>query len=102
MLDCDEYHDVITVLRIGCTPFVPQIINANSMQLPLEDSSVDAYLSSFGACCVADFQAMLKEALRVLKPGGRAAFSLRNEVSGGRCKADSRTKHQHSTSLREP
>jgi ubiquinone/menaquinone biosynthesis C-methylase UbiE len=58
-----------------------QIINVNSMQLPLEDASVDAYLSSFGGCCVADFSAMLKETLRVLKPGGRAAFSLRNEVS---------------------
>ena len=43
---------------------------------------MDAYLSNFGGCCVADFSTMLKEALRVLRPGGRAAFSLRNEVSG--------------------
>lgn len=43
----------------------------DAMALPLPDASVDAYSISFGIRNVADVQAALNEARRVLKPGGR-------------------------------
>jgi demethylmenaquinone methyltransferase/2-methoxy-6-polyprenyl-1,4-benzoquinol methylase len=41
------------------------------MGLPLPDASVDAYSISFGIRNVADVPQALREARRVLKPGGR-------------------------------
>jgi demethylmenaquinone methyltransferase/2-methoxy-6-polyprenyl-1,4-benzoquinol methylase len=41
------------------------------MALPLPDASVDAYSISFGIRNVADIPQALREARRVLKPGGR-------------------------------
>ena len=43
----------------------------DAMNLALDDDSVDAYIISFGIRNVADVQAALNEARRVLKPGGR-------------------------------
>jgi len=43
----------------------------DAMGLPLPDASVDAYSISFGIRNVADIAVALKEARRVLKPGGR-------------------------------
>ncbi len=43
----------------------------DAMALPIPDTSVDAYSISFGIRNVADIPAALKEARRVLKPGGR-------------------------------
>ena len=43
----------------------------NAEQLPVEDSSVDAYTIAFGIRNVTDIPAALREAKRVLKPGGR-------------------------------
>ncbi|WP_409450244.1 MULTISPECIES: class I SAM-dependent methyltransferase [unclassified Brevundimonas] len=43
----------------------------DAMSLPLPDASVDAYSISFGIRNVADIPVALKEARRVLKPGGR-------------------------------
>jgi len=43
----------------------------DAMALPLPDASVDAYSISFGIRNVADIAVALKEARRVLKPGGR-------------------------------
>lgn len=43
----------------------------DAMALPLPDASVDAYSISFGIRNVADVPAALREARRVLKPGGR-------------------------------
>jgi demethylmenaquinone methyltransferase/2-methoxy-6-polyprenyl-1,4-benzoquinol methylase len=43
----------------------------DAMNLPLPDASVDAYSISFGIRNVADIPVALKEARRVLKPGGR-------------------------------
>jgi demethylmenaquinone methyltransferase/2-methoxy-6-polyprenyl-1,4-benzoquinol methylase len=43
----------------------------DAMALPLPDACVDAYSISFGIRNVADVQAALHEARRVLKPGGR-------------------------------
>lgn len=43
----------------------------DAMNLPLPDASVDAYSISFGIRNVSDVAGALKEARRVLKPGGR-------------------------------
>ena len=43
----------------------------DAMALPLPDASVDAYSISFGIRNVSDIAGALKEARRVLKPGGR-------------------------------
>ena len=43
----------------------------DAMNLPLPDASVDAYSISFGIRNVADIDQALREARRVLKPGGR-------------------------------
>ncbi len=43
----------------------------DAMALPMQDASVDAYSISFGIRNVSDIAGALKEARRVLKPGGR-------------------------------
>jgi demethylmenaquinone methyltransferase/2-methoxy-6-polyprenyl-1,4-benzoquinol methylase len=53
--------------------FGPEIAWAvgDAMALPLPDASADAYVISFGIRNVADVSKALREARRVLKPGGR-------------------------------
>ncbi len=49
-------------------------LQADVLQLPLEDSSVDALTMGYGLRNVADIPGALNEILRVLKPQGRAAI----------------------------
>ena len=46
-------------------------INSKAEKLPLSDNSFDYYSISFGIRNVSNINAALKEAYRVLKPGGR-------------------------------
>ncbi len=46
-------------------------VNGDAMNLPLPDKSVDAYTIAFGIRNVTDIPMALREARRVLKPGGR-------------------------------
>ncbi len=46
-------------------------INANAEKIPLENDTFDYYTISYGIRNVTDINAALKEAFRVLKPGGR-------------------------------
>tara|TARA_B100001121_G_C18537239_1_gene549015 strand:- start:155 stop:859 length:705 start_codon:yes stop_codon:yes gene_type:complete len=46
-------------------------VNANAENLPLNDNTYDFYSISYGIRNVFDLNKTLKEALRVLKPGGR-------------------------------
>ena len=46
-------------------------IEGNAEQLPIEDSSIDVYTIAFGLRNVTHIDDALKEAFRVLKPGGR-------------------------------
>lgn len=46
-------------------------VEADARDLPFEDNSFDAYTISFGIRNVAEVEQALREALRVLAPGGR-------------------------------
>ena len=46
-------------------------INASAEKIPVKDNSFDYYSISYGIRNVSDIGASLKEAFRVLKPGGR-------------------------------
>ena len=52
---------------------IPKIewINANAEKIPVDDNTYDYYTISYGMRNVSDIDSVLKEALRILKPGGR-------------------------------
>jgi ubiquinone/menaquinone biosynthesis C-methylase UbiE len=60
--------------RVGLQDKV-RIIEGNVMQVPLETSSIDAVVSQEALLHVPDKQRALSEAFRILKPGGRIAFT---------------------------
>ncbi len=49
---------------------------ANALELPFDDSSFDAVVCQFGAMFFPDRVAGYREALRVLRPGGRFHFNI--------------------------
>jgi SAM-dependent methyltransferase len=54
-----------------------RLVQADAQQIPVADSSFDVACSAYGAFpFVADSAAVLREVARVLRPGGRFAFSV--------------------------
>jgi ubiquinone/menaquinone biosynthesis C-methylase UbiE len=60
--------------RIRACPIPVEFIGLDGAELPLEAESVDAVLTTWTLCSVADLPRMLGEIRRVLKPGGRYHF----------------------------
>jgi ubiquinone/menaquinone biosynthesis C-methylase UbiE len=60
--------------RVGLQNSV-RVIEGNVMQVPLSDTSVDVVISQEALLHVPDKERALAEAYRILKPGGRIAFT---------------------------
>ena len=70
--------------RVGETGDEAQIVEAGAEDVPFEDSSFDTVAFTLVLCTVPDPVAALKEAARILRPGGRLLFleHVRSEDPG--------------------
>ena len=60
--------------RIKASPVTVRFVGLDGQDLPLEDESVDAALSTFTLCTIPDAKRALRELHRVLRPGGQFHF----------------------------
>ena len=60
--------------RIAASPVTVEMAGLDGQQLPFEDESADAVLSTWTLCTIPDAVAALREVRRVLKPGGTLHF----------------------------
>jgi len=60
--------------RVDASPTPVDFVGLDGAQLPLDDASVDAALSTFTLCTIPDVTSALSEVRRVLKPGGTFHF----------------------------
>ena len=60
--------------RIAASPIDVQVVGLDGQRLPVEDESVDAVLCTWSLCTIPDGIAAVREARRVLRPGGRFHF----------------------------
>jgi len=79
---CDFSSGMLDVARARLGDKATAVV-ADSTSLPFTGGSFDRYMSNMGCCCVADLDAKLREAHRVLAEGGLAAMSMRIEGGEG-------------------
>jgi len=60
--------------RINATAVNVDVVGLDGQRLPVEDESVDAVLCTWSLCTIPDAVAAVREAHRVLRPGGRFHF----------------------------
>ena len=60
--------------RIATTPIDVEVVGLDGQRLPVDDESVDAVLCTWSLCTIPDGVAAVREARRVLRPGGRFHF----------------------------
>ena len=61
--------------RINESPVDIKLISADAAQIPLEDQSIDTIVCTYTLCTVPNPEGVLKEMIRLLRPGGRFLFS---------------------------
>jgi ubiquinone/menaquinone biosynthesis C-methylase UbiE len=60
--------------RIASTSVDVEVVGLDGQRLPVDDQSVDAVLCTWSLCTIPDGVAAVREARRVLRPGGRFHF----------------------------
>lgn len=60
--------------RISASPIDVDVVGLDGQQLPVADASVDAVLCTWSLCTIPDAVAAVREARRVLRPGGTFHF----------------------------
>ena len=60
--------------RIDATPVDVEVIGLDGQRLPVDDGSVDAVLCTWSLCTIPDAASAVREAARVLRPGGTFHF----------------------------
>lgn len=70
----DPSAPLLEMARRKAAPFPVEFIERSAEALPLESGSVDTVLSTWTLCTVPDAARALREARRVLAPGGRLLF----------------------------
>ncbi|MDB5204758.1 MAG: methyltransferase [Candidatus Taylorbacteria bacterium] len=60
--------------RIKSSPFPVEYLQHSAENIPLQDNSIDAVVSTWTLCSIPDLTKALKEVRRVLKPGGKFLF----------------------------
>ena len=74
-----SYGQLVESRRLDarCGVSVDRLVQADAQQLPFRDASFDLAVSAFGAIpFVADSAGTMREIARILRPGGRLAFSV--------------------------
>ena len=56
------------------TPIPLRLVEGTAEAIPIEDHNVDAVVSTWTMCSIAEIQTALQEMRRVLRPGGRLFF----------------------------
>jgi demethylmenaquinone methyltransferase/2-methoxy-6-polyprenyl-1,4-benzoquinol methylase len=85
ILAVDFSHEMIERGRTKMSGKPVEFVEADALNLPIEDASLDLVASAFGFRNLADYNAGLHEIRRVLKPGGRIGildFSMPSEPIG--------------------
>ena len=65
---------ISTALTLGQRGFAVRLLEQSAEHLPLADASIDTVIVTWSLCSIPDPMATLREAHRVLVPGGRVHF----------------------------
>ena len=76
--------------RVDSSPVPIRFVGLDGQDLPLDDESVDAALSTFTLCTIPDVTQALQELRRVLRPGGQFHF-----LEHGLCPEPATARWQH-------